>query len=146
MEEKDKIQDLESVERWGEYYLEHAETVFQQGNLQELEDFRGELMDFVSGLRDKWMKDKELKLLKPQQQQWFQKLLRKLSGLEILVASHIVVAQRDQELLREMDNLAFPEDVEIDQSRDFSGWSRSSLSFPDSFVEALATAKVPGGQ
>lgn len=146
MNEENKLRDLSSVKRWGNRYLEDAETVLQQGELKELEEFKKELAEFVNGLRGMWLQKSRFEKLKSEQQQLLEKLARQLLDLEIQIASQVIVAHRDLELLQEMDRLAFPQEIEISAKRDFSGWGKSPLYFPDNFMEDLVSARIPGGR
>jgi len=127
--------------------LEDGKEVILQGDITVYEA-RGQYQILVKEIEFKGVGALQIKFeeLKPGQQQSLRKLVRQLSDLEMQIASNIIVARRDLELLQEMDQLAFPQDIEVSAKREFSGWGKSPLYFPSDFVEDLASARIPGGR
>lgn len=143
MKKSEKTQTLENVEKWGKIYIEQADIVLGIDDIEALEQYRVQLGDFIDDVKNRWMGKQQLRRLKHDKQEWLRSLFRKLADLEMEIASHIVVVRRDEELLIEMDRLAFPESVEGIGSRDLSCWNKSPLFFPDRLLNKLASAAVP---
>ena len=144
MSNSNKAEDLASIKKWGEHYLDEAPRVLKEAKLSEVKEFRIELSNFTFQVQRKWISDNLISRVEPSQMDWLRDLVHKLSEFELLLANRILVIQSDQEIDLELERLAFPEGTETRQ-RDFTTWRRSPLKFPDELIKVLAAETAPGG-
>jgi hypothetical protein len=138
----EKIKKITSVLHWGRVYLERADSVMEETDTKTLGQFRQELSEFIRRMEKRWM-GKELKQLCLDNQKQLHALRRELLRLELDVAVLIVEAERERELLKSMEDLAFPQMIEEKRTRDLANWGSWPLSYKEKFLSELAQLESP---
>lgn len=144
-EEENKAKDLSSIKKWTEYYLKEIKAIQKSTEIDALVELKNEFAHFIFSIQEQHILRSTIQL-EPEEKKWLKKLINELALIDSRLASQITMLIVDQDLLQEMEHLAFPEETSQTTERDYSSWGRSPMSYPKSFLDALKVAPVPGGK
>lgn len=136
----EKIKTLESSVFSARDYVEESKTKLSSNNFDDIKLFRDELWEFIRLVRETWLlTESEHK----QDMEELQAVYNTLRQNEIMLAKRMVEIQKDHAILKKIDDIALPEDVQGVASRDFSKWAVWPLRYSPRLRTKLSTAKLP---
>lgn len=137
------VRNLREVNSFAMFYLSESEKLLRSKDIESLLIFRTEVSAFVGRVQHAWF-GKRFRLLRPSNRARLASLMRDLQDLEISLAVRTHDMARDSRLLREMEDLAFPEPLPQASSREYSSWAQSPLKFSRRLLAAIVGTSTPG--
>jgi DNA repair exonuclease SbcCD ATPase subunit len=135
-----KARTMSSVRKWGKYYLEQADIIAKETDVEPLKKLNDELWDFMHDVKHRRMPDSRLSSgTRRELEELYAQLLQLLQGL----VNRITELRQNQEIVRRLEEVALPEAEMGIETRDFSAWNMWPLHHSKRLWSKLARASVP---
>lgn len=132
-----KVRSLQLIWEWSEYYDESIPLINQTNDAEKIEPLRDEIGEFLDALDSAWL-GARFKRLKPDNQQKLKTIYKSFRKAELSLSSRILELEENKELMKSMEDLAFPEDFGENEHRDFVSWAMSPVYFSKEFLEKFS--------
>ena len=132
--------NLNAVNEWGKYYLEHADEALNVNDVDFVKKLRDDLWEFTREVEERWLTNDRIT---PHNRATLQRMVEDLRQSELLLARRIVEIHLSQTIMSRMESVALPEPTKGVEARDFSSWNRWPFRYSAKLRSKLAHAKLP---